>query len=297
MIASPLDSASHWLNWSNVLYVAGAALTVVAAMYVLYENRQIALGKSVKHYLLSEFGVLAAALISLIGTIGAIHYSNTVSHLKDVELENYKTKATLQIAQANQAAADADATAKTADQKAQEARQKADNTETANSKLRIEVFKHEEEAKQANTALAAQTEKVNQFAQGVAQQQQGMARQMQTTPSLAEPQVQFLANQLKPFAGQTISIHVMMDARSQRLAGQIERAFQLAGIKMGANSTDVGADFKGVIIGVHDASPAPHPALADALLNAFHSIGIAATGGAVGNMVEGGQVVILIGPE
>jgi hypothetical protein len=113
MIASPLDSASHWLNWSNILYVAGAVLTVVAAMYVLYENRAIALGRRVKHYFLSEIGVAAAAIVSLIGTIGAIHFSNAVGHIKDVDLVTYKTQAKIDIANAtNEAAAAELATAR-----------------------------------------------------------------------------------------------------------------------------------------------------------------------------------------
>ena len=34
---SSLDSASSRLNWSNIVYVAGAALTLVAAMVVFVE--------------------------------------------------------------------------------------------------------------------------------------------------------------------------------------------------------------------------------------------------------------------
>jgi hypothetical protein len=297
MIASPLDSASRLLDWSNVLYVGGAALTVASAMYILWENRAIASGKRVKFYLLSEFIVALAAAASLIGTIGAIHFGNLVSHIKDDELSHYQAQAKIDIANAESAAATANATARTADRKAQEARQKADSTETANAKLRIEVFKHEAEAKQANIALAAQTEKVNQFAQGVAQQQQGMAQQMQASPSIGEPQIQQLANLLRPYAGQTISVHTMMDARSQRLARQLEEAFQRAGVKIGMNMTDLGADYKGILIAVHDASPAPHPPVADALLNALHSMGIAANGVADPGMAGDGQITILIGPE
>lgn len=87
MTVTPLDVASHWLNWANALYVGGAAMTVRAAMYLFYENRAIAAGKHVKHYLMSEFFAAFAAIVSLIGTMGAIHFSNRVSSIKDTDLK------------------------------------------------------------------------------------------------------------------------------------------------------------------------------------------------------------------
>ena len=88
ILASPLDSASSWLNWSNALYVAGAALTVISATYILYESRAVALGLRPKRYLLTEIAVLVAAFIALVGTSGAVHFGD-FEQAKDADLKAY----------------------------------------------------------------------------------------------------------------------------------------------------------------------------------------------------------------
>lgn len=294
--ASPLDSAARWLNWSNGLYVTGAVLTVFSSMLVFYEKRQIEAGKRVRGFIATEFAVFFVAILSFVGTIGAIHFGKTVSRIKDADLAQYEVTAQVQIAEANTTAEIASRQAGIANQKAGEANQKAQNTAKANAKLRIEVARQEVAAQKSATELAAQTEKVNRFAQGVAQQQQGMAQQMQTFPSLGQAQIADVARQLRPYGGQKVSIHMMMDAHAQRLAVELQQAFKDAGIEVTSSSVDVGPVYQGVMIGVKAASPAPHPHLADSLINSLRSVGVLAVGRAFPTMKED-EVAIYIGPN
>ncbi len=117
LAASSIDSASQRLTWSNLAYVSGAVFTILAAMVVLLEKRSVATNTSVgrkgrsqqasKKSLLAEFLGLFAAIVSLGGTVGAIHYGNLISHLKDDDLESFKTQASVDIAQAGTTAQNA----------------------------------------------------------------------------------------------------------------------------------------------------------------------------------------------
>ena len=86
MTVSPLDSASSLLRWSNAIYLVGAALTLLAAMVVLIEKRLVASGRRERTTLLTEFIGVFVAIVSLVGTYGAVHFGDVVSHLKDVDL-------------------------------------------------------------------------------------------------------------------------------------------------------------------------------------------------------------------
>ena len=55
----------------------------------------------------AEASVVIAAAVSVLGTIGAIYFSDTVSHLKEVDLATYKITAGGKIAEANKEAATA----------------------------------------------------------------------------------------------------------------------------------------------------------------------------------------------
>ncbi len=109
--ASLVDSASSRLLWSNVIYVSGAALTLLAAMLVFIERRLIAAGIRERTTLITEWAVIGAAIISFFGTIGAVRYGSLVSHLKDDDLAAYEASAQVQIAQANRDAANANSVA------------------------------------------------------------------------------------------------------------------------------------------------------------------------------------------
>jgi hypothetical protein len=296
-ISSPLDSASAWLTSSNIVYVAGAVLTFAAAVHVLWEKRAVLAGRRPKESFWAEASVVLAAVVSVLGTIGAIHFGNTVSHLKDVAREEFKTNAETQIAQANKEAANANSAAGVANQKAEETRLKAESIGKENSTLRIDLATHKTQEHEAETKLNAQNKELAQFTQGLAQQQQGMAKQMQAAPSLNEAQVNIITAALKPFAAKSISIHVMMDARSQRLAAQFQQAFVKAGIKIEGSSTDVGPNYVGVMVVVKNPSPQPHPPLADALISAIQSVGIQPHPAADPSISNTDEVRLCIGPE
>lgn len=284
----PLDSALWWLSTSNVLYVTGAVLTVLTAAWVVYETRAVALGRHPKFFLLSEIFAAVAATICLAGTIGAIHFGNLVGHLKDVDLETYKTQAGIQIAQANQRAADAN-------RKAQEARDKAVEAENENLKLHGQVSSDAALARTAEAALTKANKETSDFAHALAQQQGAMAEQARVSPILAQYQIEQLAKLLQPFSGQSVAIHSTSDTTVLRLGATVSMALNKAGIDTKQNMIDMGALYQGVSVAVH--SPQDVPPLANALIVGLRQAGIDAHPVSVPNRVPEGKVALFMGPN
>lgn len=289
-VQSLSQSVNHW----QFIYIASITLALLATFAIVafafhWEQHKAALRFSNYIYVLFS-------LVAVIATIVIVNKTNSLDAEKDRQVKIASDANDLEIAKANASAAQANKRAQEAIQKAEDARLQADRTETANSKLKVEVSKHEAAETKSNAELAAQTEKVNQFAQGVAQQQQGMEQQIQAVPTLGERQIKEIANQLKPFAGSQISVHMMLDAHSERLGEQVEEALKMAGLVLTVSSVDVGPNYQGVIVGVKNPSPAPHPELANGLLNAFHSVGILARGISFPQLKED-EVGIYIGPN
>jgi hypothetical protein len=286
-ITAPLDSASSWLTWSNIVYVGGAVLTLAAAMHVLYEKRAFASGKRTKESFLSEALVLVAATVSLIGTIGAIHFGSVVSKLKDDELAQYKKGADLNIAQLTKDAA-------TANQKAQEARDRAEATSNANAKLQIEVSRNATKAEKAEAALSKQNQETYNYAHALAQQQAIMSEQAHVSPILTDFQIETLANQLRPFSGSDVGLRSTSDTTVLRLKQSIAVALNKAGLTFKANNIDMGALYQGVSVAVH--SPQDVPPLANTLVQELRNAGIDVHPVSL-NSVPAGQVAIYLGPN
>ncbi len=294
MIASPLDSASHWLNWSNIIYVGGAALTVIAAMWVLYEARAVATGKREKYFLVSEFFAAGAAIISLIGTIGAIHFSNKVGQYKDADLKTYQTQAQVQIQQAKTDAAKAVKDAAVANQKAQEAGDHAAIVDAQNIALGGQVGKDAATARAAEAALDAKNKETSDFAHSLQQQQGVMAEQAKVSPQLTDFQIQQLAILLKPYAGSPVDINQTAETVVGRLASAIHAAFNIAGVKTN-HRTMMGALYQGVSVGVH--APTDVPPIANALVMGLRQAGVDVHPVAVPDQVKAGGVTIFVGPN
>lgn len=280
----PLDSALWWLSTSNVLYVTGAVLTVLTAAWVVYETRAVALGKHPKFFLLSEIFAAVAATICLAGTIGAIHFGNLVGHLKDLQLDTYKTDAGKQIAKAQKDAADANkATADLA---------------LKNTQLQIELSSHETLEKKAEAKLTAKEtlDYNNVLAQQKAASQQSMvmAQQAKLSPVLDDLQISALGNSLKSFAGQDVILHSTADTTVLRSKVSIIRAFQIAGITFKENSMDMGQMYQGISVVVH--SPQDVPPLANALTLALRAAGITVNTVSA-EFVPAGRVAIYFGPN
>jgi hypothetical protein len=263
-------------------------------MYVLFENRAVALGKRVKFYLLAEIVVLVAAFLSLIGTIGAIHYGNVVSRLKDADLSAYKTSADIKIVQAKLDAATAYKLAADALSGAGVANRKAEDASLANTSLKIELAKHEGHEQAAETKLAAQNKETSDFAHALAQQQQNMAEQAKVSPILNQAQADNLANLLRPYAGQTVTVHMTLDTVVIRLGNGIQYALSHAGIKTSGSMMDAGATYQGVSVVVH--SPQDVPPLANALVMGLREAGIEVHPVSI-DSVPKGQVAIYLGPN
>ena len=282
-------SLEHWQG----LYIVALILAVLSTISIVLFNFHL---ENKRRLRASNYVYALAACLSVVATLVIITKTRSIDIEKDrisrIQIEGLQREVSV----SNASAARANADAKIAYQKAEEARLRSEQTATANSGLRIEVAKQEAETKKATTALASQNQQTAQFAQGLAQQQQGMAQQMQATPSLSDPQVDAIAKLLKPFSGRAIPIHVMMDARSQRLAGRFQQAFAKAGITFDGSATDVGPNYTGVMVVVKNPTPQPHPPLADALRSAIQSVGIQTHGSADPSLKED-EVKLCIGPE
>ena len=283
------QSVDHW-QAIYIVSIVVALLSTFAIVVFAFHVQQHKFGLKVSNYV-----YVVASILAVIATIVIVNRTHSLDAEKDRLVKVATDAADLKIAQANKDAASALSDAATANQKAGEATLKAESTNQANLRLKIELTQHEAQEKGVEAKLAAQNQQTAQFAAGVAQQQQGMAQQMQTTPSLGELQVQQIADQLKLFAGHKVELHMMLDARCQRLGAELETALQRAGITVSA-SNDVGPIYQGIRVGVKNASPAPHPVFAESLVNAIRSVGIQ-TGGIAVPSLEDEAVGIYIGPE
>jgi len=293
-MTSPLNTASSLLCWSNVLYVVGAILTLGTSALVLFEKRLAGKGVEIKHSVRNEVFFVASAVICLAGTCGAIYFGGRVSDIKDADLAAYKKTADGQIAQANEDAAKALSDAATANQKAQEAKLKAETTSVANTSLKIELAKHEGQEHEAEAKLATQQEQNNQYAHALGLQQQTMAQQMHVSPELNNAQIDAIAAELKPFAGQEVIMHRTSDTVVGRLGSSIANAFLRAGIKFPSYSNDIDQLYQGVSVVVH--ADQGHPPLADALSNALMRQGIPVNKVAM-DSIPVGKVALYLGPQ
>lgn len=278
--ASPLDSASHWLTWSNGLYVGGAAMTLATAMLVFYEKRAIAAGKRVRGFLFTEILVFFAALVSLCGTIGAVHFGNVVSHLKDSDLAAYEKQADVKIAAANQAT--------------EELKVANSTLQTQLATIQTKSEKAEAKLEKADVALAAQNAQTIKFAQALQLQQQNMAEQMHVSPVLNDAQIQALATLLKPFTGQDVIFHSTADTTVLRLKAGIAMALNAAGLTFKQNAIDIGSLYQGVSVVVH--SPQDVPPLANSLIMGLRDAGIVVRPVAL-DSVPPGRVALYLGPN
>lgn len=290
---STLQALGHSLEYWQALYIIAIILAVLSTFSIILFSFHIPNKQRLRA---SNYVYAIAAGLSVLATLAIITKTRSIDTEKD-RLSNIQLNGLQrETAVANANAAKANADAQTANQKAEEAKLKSEQTATANSRLRIEVARQEAENKKATTALASQNQQTAQLAQGLAQQQQGMAQQMQATPSLGDAQVDVIATILRPFAGQTVSIHMMLDAHSARLGARFQQAFAKARIKTDGSSNDVGPNYQGVIILVKNPTPQPHPPIADALRYAIQSVGILAHTFADPSLKED-DVRLCIGPE
>jgi hypothetical protein len=293
IVSLSIDSASSALWWSNIVYIGGAVLTLGAAMHVRHEKRRVDAGQKSKVSFASEASVIAAAIVSLAGTAGAIYFGDLVGHLKDLELAHYQTQTGIDIAKANTATGVANASAGAANQKAEEAKLKAEATARSNAELQIELIHEQSIARTAEAGLSKQNEKTEQYTHALQMQQENMAQQMHVSPILNQAQIENMATLLKPYAGQSVAIHTTLDTTVLRLSATIQMALTGSDIKC-SPEMDAGALYQGVSVVVH--SPQTVPPLADALAGSLMSAGIHVNK-VVLDTVPVGQVALYLGPS
>jgi hypothetical protein len=243
----------------------------------------------------SNYLYVVASLLAVVATIIIVNKTRSIDAEKDREVKIATDAANLKIAQAGSDAAKALSDAATANQKAQEAKLKAQETERSNTSLKVELNKHEEQEKENEIKLAAQNQQTAQFTQALQFQQQTMAQQIHVSPELNNAQIDAIAAELKPFAGQEVIIHRTDDTVVGRLASSIANAFLRAGIKFPQYSDDISQLYQGVTVVVH-APDQGHPPMADALVNALMRQGIPVNKGAI-DSVPMGAVALYLGPQ
>lgn len=286
MVFAAAASAASWLSRSNVVYIAGSVLTLAAALHVVFEKRAVA-GKPSVTYFLSDLSVIMAAIISLVGTVGAIYFGNLTGKLKDAELETYKLKAGVQIAQLQKDAGDANAAAAIAIHNAAEANERAED-----ARLSIETAR--KEAKEAESNLAVQNAQTEQFTKALAHQQEGIAKRVHSSPDLTSAQIGALSQALMPFTGTAVVMVRTEDAVSGRLADEIGQAIEAAHLGGRGAAIAFGATYQGVSIAVRTNKG--HPPLADVLADFLTKAGVPVHKVAMTNIPEG-AVFIYLGPE
>jgi hypothetical protein len=288
-----LQALGHALELWQALYIIGIILAVLSTFSIIIFNFHLPNKQGLR---VSNYVYALAAGLSVLATLAIIAKTRSINTEKDRLSKIQLGELQHETAVANASAAKANADARIADQKAEEAKLKAEQTATANSTLRIEVAKQEAETKKTTTNLAAQNQQTNLLAQGLAQQQQGMAHQMQTVSTISEAQIAEIANQLSQFAGQKVYFSVMMDAHCQRLADQLQTAFDRAGIKRVALEFPLNASYNGVLVAVKNPRAGAHPQFAEALIYVLRSIGIQAQP-TINQSLPDDLVGIDIGPE
>jgi hypothetical protein len=272
MTPNSLQALNHSLeHWQAIyiicLIVAGLSTGGIIAFNFISKGKPMALRWS-------SYVCIAASVIALVATIMIMGKTRSIDAEKDRQVKLFETQGKVQIELFKTIAAQANEKAQDAELQAEAASLEAEQTSRENSLLRIDVVKAEAEARKLSAELAVQT---GQFAPEPAQQKKNKARQAAAPPIPDDPKISAIAELLKPFAGQTIALRMMMDVRSQSLGAQLRRVFESAGIRV-ANYMIIGsggtANYQGVLVVVRNPPPSPHPPLADALFRAVASAGM-----------------------
>jgi hypothetical protein len=282
------QSLGHW-QAVYIVSIVVALLSTFAIVVFAFHIQEHKFGLKVSNYL-----YVVASLLAVVATIIIVNKTRSIDAEKDREVKIVTDAANLKIAQAGSDAAKALSDAATANQKAQEAKLKAQETERSNTSLKVELNKHEGQEKENEIKLAAQNQQTAQFTQALQFQQQTMAQQIHVSPELNNAQIDAIAAELKPFAGQEVIIHRTSDTVVGRLASSIANAFLRAGIKFPHYSDDIDQLYQGITVVVH--ADQGHPPLADALVNALMRQGIPVNKGAI-DSVPMGAVALYLGPQ
>ncbi len=164
------------------------------------------------------------------------------------------------------------------------ARAQIEESKTERTRLELRL----KEVEQAHSKLAATN----------AENEQQLARlQEARKPRTISPaQSSQIANLLKPFTGQTVTIHIYgQDNETNVFANQVTSALQSAGLQPNT-SIMMGASGTGFGIAVHDAQSVPP--LAGTIQHAFKAAGINVDGLVRPDIVsQTGQFVIVVGEK
>jgi hypothetical protein len=211
------QSLGHW-QAVYIVSIVVALLSTFAIVVFAFHIQEHKFGLKVSNYL-----YVVASLLAVVATIIIVNKTRSIDAEKDREVKIVTDAANLKIAQAGSDAAKALSDAATANQKAQEAKLKAQETERSNTSLKVELNKHEGQEKENEIKLAAQNQQTAQFTQALQFQQQTMAQQIHVSPELNNAQIDAIAAELKPFAGQEVIIHRTSDTVVGRLASSIAK--------------------------------------------------------------------------
>ncbi len=267
-------SLEHW----QALYIIAIVIAVLSTLSIIVFNFHL---KSRTHGLkVSNYVYAIAACLSVVATLAIISKTRAIDAEKDRQLKIFQDQSDVQVQQFKAIAAQA--VQKTAEAQGQIAA------------LKSVVSNSADRARKAESTLAAQNAKTDQFTHALQLQQETMAEQMRVSPVLSPAQIATLSDALRPFAGQDVILHSTLDTTVLRLKQSIAMALYSAGITFKQNSMDAGMLYQGVSVVVH--SPENVPPLANTLVSGLRSSGISVNP-VVLDTVPIGKVAIYLGPN
>jgi hypothetical protein len=273
------QSLNHW----QALYIVSITLALLSTFAIVFFafHKEHRAGLRTSNYI-----YVLASLLAVISTIVIVNKTRSLDAEKDRVAKTNSDASDLKVAQANSAA-------EQAKKDAAQANENALRVSQENIKLGGQISTDAVTARTAEAFLAKANKETSDFAHGIALQQQNMAEQAKVSPVLDTAQAMSLADYLKPYAGQTVAIHMTLDTVVIRLGNGVQYALQQAGIKA-SGSMDAGRTYQGVSVVVHN--PQDVPPLANALVLGLRAQGIAVHPAADAS-VPAGQVSIYLGPN
>jgi hypothetical protein len=244
---------------------------------LLYEKHSRNQGRMLVWRLRTEILVIVAAFLSFTGSIAAISFGNIVSHIKDDDLDAYKTSAGLQIAKADQDAAKARYDAASASKNAGEAQTKAEQARQHAEAIRANA----EEARQNSLKAEAEAQKAVLDKERILHDNLELQRQvedekmarLQLEQKIAPRELTKIAQdrliaELRPLKLKEVEFVTFTgNAEASNVASQLQYAFETVGVKISLYSPLSGS-LQGIIIeyDMNDASASKGArSLADAL--------------------------------
>ncbi len=215
-----------------------------------------------------------AALLTLLATFGVIYFGRVVSHLKDVQVQQYQKDADTRIATSNQLAAEAHEKAAGADATAEVAKAQSETAKAQAAQARADAAAANAEAEKSKTERAALQLRIQELTRSNTEQQGQIAilRENDRPRTISPQQRAAILSALRQHKGEAVQVQIFaQENEALSFANQLNAALQDAGLTV--NSTMMmGGTGTGLGFTLHAEND--QPPLAFAIANAFRVSGI-----------------------